>query len=420
MKYVTHCERMCSWPGYLSIKGSANPSNFPRQLSQIYHIHTTHLHSRLKTSSIMQTELRENNSHLVDSFPVSQGVQSAPCSIPVTPPPIPQSQQPTNYPMGPPPALIIPYQSNAAPNGSNAPSNCCANCSGSRQTGNPPPVNAPKPPVAIPHPAAGNPNAPQIPNGLGVYPMQPRMVNNPTPLRPVALPSLPERLNGQAWDHVPHVPFNQVAMGPTVQRPGPPALGSFIPMIPNIGGYEVRDFNQRPMNQGPPARYPGPNRPIPLVSGPPPPMPFCNPFEIQRPNPSNGPPPSQLMLPPPVNPPFREGIAPLPLPRPVYANFGPPPPKPTEDLDLATQLGYLSIGFENDNTSVSSKLTPKYLHETYIDLNGLARQISPATAPFDTTGTILSQIVGRFNLPHPSEWRLSIRCHSCKRPFPLT
>ena len=179
------------------------------------------------------------------------------------------------------------------------------------------------------------------------------------------------------------------------------------------------DFNPRPMNQGPQGRYPGPNGPIPFAHGLPPPMPFRNPYEIQRPNHSNGPLPSQSMIPLSVNPPFQEGIAALRPPPPAYANYRPPPPKTTEDLDLATELGYLSISLENNNNSISSKLTPKYLHDMYNDLNRLARQISPATMPFDTTGTILSQVVGRFNLPHPSEWCLSIRSHSCKRPFPL-
>ena len=371
---------------------------------------------------MMQTELIENNPHLAESFTAPQAVQSVPYATPVTPPPILQSQQPINHPVGPPPVLNIPYQSNAAPNASIARSNCCANCSESRQTGNPPPpVNAPRPPLAILHPAAGNPSAPQIPNGPGPYPMQSRMVNNPTPLPPMALPPMPQRQHvEQMWNNVPHESVNQVLMGPAMQRPGPSAVGSFIPMIPNIGGFEMLDLNQRPMNQGPQPRYPGTNGPIPFGHGLPPPMPVRNPYEIQRPNASNGRLPSESMIPHSINQPFQARIVPPRPPPSAYANYPPPPSRPREDLDLATQLGYLSINLENDNNTFSSKLTSKYLQETYNDLNGLARQISPATAPFDTTGTVLSQVVGRLNLPHPSEWRLSIRCHSCKRSFVLT
>ena len=356
----------------------------------------------------MQTEPMENNSQLAESLHVPQSVLSVPYAIPVTPPPVPQSQQPINYSVRPPPALI-PYQSNALPNGLISPSGC-ANCSGPRQAGNPPPVNAPKPPFAIPHPAAGNANAPQIGNGPGAYPMQSRMVNNLAPL-----PPMPQRQNiEQTWNNLPHETFNQVPMAASIQRPGPAAMGPLMPMMPNIMGYEVLDLHQRPMNQGPQARYPAPNGSIPFVNGPPPPMP-----EIQRPNAANGPLPSQSIIPLPVNPPFQQGITPLPPPHLAYANFGPPPPKLTGDLDLANQFRYLSIGFENDNSSFSPKVTPKYLQAMYNDLDRLARQISPTTTLFDSTGTIRSQLVGKFNLPHPSEWSLSIRCYSCKRPFPL-
>src|SRR5208282_1805664 len=138
----THTQISACALGYKG--GFRQPTKFPASTFTDIHIHTTHSHSSLHTSSMMQTELIENNSHLAESFTAPQAVQSVPYATPVTPPPILQSQQPINHPVGPPPALNIPYQSNAAPNASIAPSNCCANCSESRQTGNPPPpVNVP-------------------------------------------------------------------------------------------------------------------------------------------------------------------------------------------------------------------------------------------------------------------------------------
>ena len=148
-------------------------------------------------------------------------------------------------------------------------------------------------------------------------------------------------------------------------------------------------------------------------------VPINNSYGLGRQGVSNGPYGPQSLVP--MNQPFPAAMAAHPPPRPTYVaapSYPQPAPKPKEDTDLATQLGYLSINFENDANSITSRLTSRYLHEVYDDLNSLAAQISVTTRPFDTTPTILAQVVQRHNLAHPNEWSLSVRTHSCTCPFP--
>jgi hypothetical protein len=384
-------------------------------------------------------EIIEPIPSISDSFSV-HGLQQAqvPVRAPVTAPQIPQQiSHPSaassfDISMSNQPGFPI-----SVPNGSGANLRGCSNCSGSRQVISPS-ISAPKnlgvpiPPIissGATQASMGVANGPPfpsaaIPNGLP-FPVQPRMVNGQSSIPPNSLPPLGPFAQGQriesTWKDNSLDPFERASMVPTMQRATPNAPPPMNPMFPNISPYELLELNQKPVNPGPPpSRYPfiGPNY---MNNAMPQSVPINNSYGLGRQGVSNGPYGPQSLVP--MNQPFPAVMAAHPPPRPAYVaapSYPQSAPKPKEDTDLATQLGYLSINFENDTNSITSRLTSRYLHEVYDDLNGLATQISATTKPFDTTPTILAQVVQRYNLAHPNEWSLSVRTHSCTLPFPFS
>lgn len=379
-------------------------------------------------------EIIEPAPSLSDSYPDVQVFQQAQSGTraPVMTPQIPQIPQQIIYP-GAPSSFSMniasqPSFPNPVPNLSSAHSSKCSNCSGSRQVVSPT-ASVPRN-FGAPNPAIGNYNAPQASLGISngpPCPMQAGIGNVQSSIPPVSLPGpfgRSQRAEPMWRDHSLDS-FERTPMPPPMQRSAPSGPASFNPMIPNIGQYEMLDLNQKPLNPGPPPmRYPV-SAPNYMNNAGPQPISVHGSYGMGGQGVSNGPPPPQPIIPftGPFNQPFPGSVVPLPPPRTAYATapkFPPGAPKPKEDTDLATQLGYLSINFENGTNSATSKLTSQYLQEMYDDLNVLAGQISVATKPFDTTATVVTQFAQRYNLKHPSEWCLSIRTHSCTSPFPFS
>ena len=347
-------------------------------------------------------ENTDNNSHVVNPSQPGRHTQVA-----VRPPPAhPQFQQQINPPdasslfgMTPLPASL-PGQ---FPPPHNVQVDSCSNCSKCRQLVSPS-INmaSPNPPISNysapqPFPGAGNVLPPQIQPRTGNM-----QLNYPPMPGPVAGTSGRTQHFGPMWSEVSAGP-------PPVQRSASNGPGLLNPMISNV---DLFDLNQGPLHQV------GSNYVNNVVQ----PMPVQNPFVMGRPGVFNGSYAPQPVGPiPPFNPAGANIRAPIPPHRPALPAgppFPQPGPKPREETDLATQLGFLSINFENDSGSTAAKLTSKYVMEMYDVLTRLAVEITPLTKPTDTTPTILAQLVQRFNLPHPSEWRISLRTHSCIYPLP--
>jgi hypothetical protein len=206
------------------------------------------------------------------------------------------------------------------------------------------------------------------------------------------------------------------AQAPPVQPPR--QVQGFLPQGAPYGGPSYPPF-------GPPMHFN--TAPIP------PPAPFNNaqmhPFATPLPPHPN---PMANVFQPPVGPqsqqaPVARAPAPtVPIPPISRANNQmtapaaprlPPvaPPARKEDFDLNRAVQYMKVGSENPPTLDSARSTSRHLRDIYADLNELAREAG--AEPFDTTRVFLARYVQRLNLLHPTEWRLSLRIHSCTIPF---
>jgi len=302
-------------------------------------------------------------------------------------------------------------------------SNCtnCSRCTGALPTGQVKltpivnrPTQGPNAPLAqVERPAqilppAIQPTMPPPPiNTASIFNNAPNVAYHPGPIQPPPIQAPPQIQN--------------------VLPPGPPP--QFNPVGPNYG----QPFGPLPMG---PTYSPAPAPPFPVPPFPapfiPPPMQAGNPFLTAR----AGPPPP---LPPPPPPPpqplsaVRVGppnIPPLPISRPPppvvnpvpkmvpqpptkIPQVAPPAPKSREEFNLAKELRYMHISSDTevDSDVTSARATSRHLRDIYADLNELG--LEAGAEPFDTTRTFVGRCVQRLKLVHPTEWRLSLRIHSC-------
>jgi hypothetical protein len=176
--------------------------------------------------------------------------------------------------------------------------------------------------------------------------------------------------------------------GPTYPLLGPPAHFNTAPMPPPA------TFNSAPMH---PFATPLPPHPNPMGN-------------VFQPRVGAQPPQAPVAVPiPPISPANNQMTAPTAPRVPPTA-----PPAKKEDFDLNKAVQYMKVGSDNPPT-LDSRTTSRHLRDIYADLNELAREAG--AEPFDTTRVFLARYVQRFNLVHPTEWRLSLRIHSCTFPF---
>jgi hypothetical protein len=342
---------------------------------------------------------------------------SLPLPQPAAAPPFPQHN---NYPLPPAPVrpnLLSQTGMQGLPMGCNFPGgNCTGGCLSSRQASGP--FNAL--PRSFPNPPASS--------SLNFNP-QPtflqsnRSIDHPGPLSQQQVHSISPPLQGSAFGnhqsiHDSRLGHNQFQYETLGMKPTPlNQVPSYVtthsngmnPMLPNMARSDSLDFfNQMPQSHpSQPASFvPPPIRMPPVMRNPM--LDFGNtnnaviPYNQAQPRPIPMAPP--MILPAPTN------LPPLPAPAPPALA----PSKANEDSELAKALGFLDIG--GDVTPPATTMTSKSLRDVHNDLGPLAREISPTTKPFDTTGTIITTVVQNLGLPYPHEWRATLRTHSCMVP----
>lgn len=286
------------------------------------------------------------------------------------------------------------------------PSRCCGNCGASGPAVAPvnPPRHVPVPPVN------SNINVPPMPpsNNFGVSggSIQPSVVSISHPNQgmmgacPVARNF---RNDALAYPGEPIEPMRFPF--PPIHQLAPSGPGSLNSMLPAFPGSDVNPGGHF-------GRYPPPRHPVAAANNVPQ-LPYRVGQEFPNPPPPNvsyGP---HSMVPPmPFNAPLLGAAPPMPSRAPFPPLVGPPAAPKASDDDLAAQLGFLSINPAPESAK-SSAISSRYLQETFNELHNLASQISPETKPFDTAAMIIAHAVRKYNLAHPTQWRLSIRTHSC-------
>lgn len=327
-----------------------------------------------------------------------------PLPRPGTAPPFPMQN---NYPAPPAPAArpnLLPQ--NGMPG---IPMGCnCTTCLTSRQASGP--FSALPRPLPNPQPSSNvnfNPQPPFLSNGGLQQPLGQPHVHQLPPSLPGSAFGNHHLINDTRLGH------NQLQYDSLGLKPAPliqlPQYVNQLPngmnhMQPNMARSDSLDFfNQMPQQQ--------PRMPVSVA--PPnvmPPQALRNPMlDLGRPSATMVPYNPGLprpMMGPPMNLPPAVGLPPMPAPAlPAFA-----PPKPNDESELAKALGFLDIS--GDITPPANTMTSKSLREVHNDLGPLAREISPNTKPFDTTGTIITTVVQNLGLPYPNEWRASLRTHS--------
>ena len=236
-------------------------------------------------------------------------------------------------------------------------------------------------PTAVFHNA---PNMAYVPGPVQAPPIQP-----PPPIQNILPPGPPPQFNPVGPNYA--QPFGPLPMGPTFnQAPVPPFQAPAI---------------------SPPFASPPTPAGNPFLSGrvgpPPPPPP---PLAAVRVGPPNIPlPPISRPAPPAANP--IQKI--LPQPAMQIPQITQPVAQSKQEIDLAKELRYMHInlGTEADSDVISARTTSQCLRDIYADLNELG--LEAGCEPFDTTRTFVGRCVQRLKLLHPTEWRLSLRIHSC-------
>jgi hypothetical protein len=302
----------------------------------------------------------------------------------------------------------------------------CPVCSTARQSGNSFPGSS------VPAFQRSMPMQPAPSNG-NVNPQSSFLNNGPLQGQPVMAPqihSISPPIAGSAFATHNITPDNRLGLGQIQyeslgikpnqfpQLGANPSSALINPMQAHMARSDTLDFLNhmpQPMPQ-PLQRYPASVGPQPMM-GPPPVM--RNPMlDFGKPNNALIPYSGQLVpRAPMMGPPMIQAPGAMPQTMQTMPIMAPPvvaPPKTSVD-ELANELGFLNITSEAI-TPPATPLTSKSLRDIQNDLVPLAKQISPTTNPFDTTGTIVTAVCQSLGLPYSHEWRASIRSHSCT-PF---
>lgn len=111
----------------------------------------------------------------------------------------------------------------------------------------------------------------------------------------------------------------------------------------------------------------------------------------------------------PISPPNNQMTAPSAPQVPAVA-----PPTKKEEFDLNKAVQYMRMGSDNPpgtSDAISSPTTSRCLRDICAEVDELAREAG--AEPWDATPVFLARYVQRLDLVHPTEWRLSLRIHSC-------